>query len=147
MMSELEAVAAEDFATLHNDSDFPFRLIPRRLNNFMNSSGRSIKKLSRGKGYNPAFMNPQDMLRLGIAVDSEVKIATRYDSIYAIVEPDTKLRPGVIAMSHAFGGLADEDHRFRELGSNTSRLVRTDVDYDEITGMPRQGNIPVRVEA
>ena len=33
----------------------------------------------------------------------------------------------------------------RDRGSNVGRLVPTDVNYDPITGLPRQGNIPVRV--
>jgi hypothetical protein len=55
------------------------------------------------------------------------------------------LRRGVVAIAHAFGGLADEDDHYLELGANTGRLVRTDEDYDPITGMPRMGNIPVAI--
>ena len=72
-------------------------------------------------------------------------MATEHDSIPAIVEGDATLLPGVVAMAHAFGGLVDEDHRYDELGSNTGRLIRTEVDYDPITGMPRMGNIPVAI--
>ena len=62
-----------------------------------------------------------------------------------MLEADDTLRPDVVAMHHAFGGLPAEDGEFRDRGSNVGRLVPTDVDYDPITGMPRQGNIPVRV--
>jgi hypothetical protein len=61
------------------------------------------------------------------------------------VEGDDTLRPGVVAIAHAFGGLVEEDDRYEELGANTGRLVRTDEDYDPITGMPRMGNIPVAI--
>ncbi len=40
-----------------------------------------------------------------------------------------------------------EDDEFRDHGSNVGRLVPTDVEYDPITGLPRQGNIPVKIAA
>jgi hypothetical protein len=49
-------------------------------------------------------------------------------------------------MAHGFGGLPGDDHRFREVGSNTGRLLNTEVDFDRFTGMPRMGNVPVAVE-
>jgi hypothetical protein len=57
------------------------------------------------------------------------------------------VRPDVIAMHHAFGGLPSEDGEVLHRGSNVGRLVPTDTDYEPITGLPRQGNIPVRVTA
>jgi hypothetical protein len=62
-----------------------------------------------------------------------------------VVEADDTLRRDVTSMHHAFGGLPAEDNEFRDRGSNVARLVATDIDYDPITGMPRQSNIPVSV--
>lgn len=145
MMDQLEEVYAQDYQAMHNTPDFPFRYIPRRHNNFMNSAGRSIKKLNGDKPWNPVWIHPEDMQALDISDGDLVRIATEHDSIPAMVESDDSLRRGVIAMAHAFGGLIDEDHRYKELGSNTGRLIRTDIDYDPITGMPRMGNIPVSI--
>jgi anaerobic selenocysteine-containing dehydrogenase len=145
MMEQLEEVYAQDYQAMHNTPDFPFRYIPRRHNNFMNSAGRSIKKLTGDKPWNPVWIHPEDMQALDISEGDLVRIATEHDSIPAIVEADDSLRRGVVAMAHAFGGLIDEDHRYKELGSNTGRLIRTDIDYDPITGMPRMGNIPVSI--
>jgi hypothetical protein len=50
-------------------------------------------------------------------------------------------------MSHAFGGLPGEDDRYRELGSNTNRLVAADQDYDPISGIPRMSALPISVSA
>jgi anaerobic selenocysteine-containing dehydrogenase len=63
MMAELGAVFAFDFAAEHGADDYPFRLISRRSNNFLNSSGRNLPgtRLTRGKRYNPLFMHPEDM--------------------------------------------------------------------------------------
>lgn len=147
MLEQLAEVFAQDYAAQHNTPDFPFRYIPRRHNNFMNSSGRSIAKLNGGKPWNPVWMHPQDMLSVGIAEGDMVNIRAAHDGIVAMVEPDDTLRPGVVAIAHAFGGLVEEEDRYAELGANTGRLVRSDVDYDPITGMPRMGNIPVAITA
>ncbi|MEH6593838.1 MAG: molybdopterin dinucleotide binding domain-containing protein, partial [Halioglobus sp.] len=123
------------------------RYIPRRHNNFMNSSGRSIAKLAGKHSYNPIWIHPGDMVNIGVASGDSVRIATAHDAILAVVEADDTLRQGVVAIAHAFGGLIEEDHRYKELGSNTGRLARTDEDYDPISGMPRMGNIPVAITA
>lgn len=70
-----------------------------------------------------------------------------HDYIPAIAEADDSLRHDVIAMHHAFGGLPSEDDEVRERGSNVGRLVPTAIEYDPISGLPRQSNIPVNVTA
>jgi anaerobic selenocysteine-containing dehydrogenase len=147
MMAQLREVRAQDYRAQQDTPDYPFRYIPRRHNNFMNSSGRSIAKLNGNKPWNPVWMHPDDMRAVGISEGDRVRIATPHDGITAIVEGDDTLRPGVVAIAHAFGGLVEEDDRYDELGANTGRLVRTDEDYDPITGMPRMGNIPVAISA
>jgi len=74
-----------------------------------------------------------------------VEIRSPHDIIRGIVEPDKTLRRGVVTMSQCFGGQPDEDHRYREIGSNTNRLIATDDDFDPITGIPRMGAIPVAI--
>ena len=145
MLRQLAEVFMQDYRALQNTPDYPFRYIPRRHNNFMNSSGRSITKLNGGRPWNPVWMHPDDMSAVGVAEGSMVRIATSRDSITAMAETDATLRPGVVAIAHAFGGLADEEDNYLELGANTGRLVRTDADSDPITGMPRMGNIPVAI--
>ncbi|RAV11310.1 molybdopterin dinucleotide-binding protein [Mycolicibacterium sp. GF69] len=145
MLDELAEVLAEDFRAARADSAFPLRLIPRRHNNFMNSSGTNLPKLNLGKPYNPAYMHPDTITGLGLESGAAVMISSPHDSIPGVLEADDTLRTDVIAMHHAFGGLLAEDSEFRERGSNVGRLIATDVDYDRITGLPRQGNIPVNV--
>ena len=146
MMQELRAWAAATPSTPHAGAEFPFRLIPRRSNNFMNSTGRNISRLHGSRTWNPAFMHPEDIDRLGIERGAVVRLRSHWDQINAMVEPDATLRPGVIAMTHGFGGLPGQEARFRELGSNTGRLLNTEVDFDPYTGMPRMGNVPVAVD-
>jgi anaerobic selenocysteine-containing dehydrogenase len=111
----------------------------------MNSSGTALPALNRGKAYNPAYMHPDAIAELGLVSGELVTVTSPHDGIPSVVEADDSLRRDVIAMHHAFGGLPAEDDQVRYRGSNVGRLVPTDVDYDPITGMPRQGNIPVRI--
>jgi anaerobic selenocysteine-containing dehydrogenase len=147
LLAELADVLAEDFRASRLDSRYPFRLIPRRHGNFMNSSGTNLAALHRGKPYNPAYMHPDALAGLGLESGAAAVITSPHDSMPCVVEADDTLRRDVIAMHHAFGGFPDDDEAFRENGSNVGRLVPTDVDYDAITGMPRQGNIPVYVSS
>ena len=145
MMDELARVSSFDFLTERENGDYPFRLIPRRSNNFINSSGLGVARLHRGTRYNAAFMHPQDLADLNLTTGDRVTIRSPHDFIPSIVEADDTVRRKVIAMHHCFGGLVDEDHKFIDQGSNVGRLVANDLQYDSITGIPRMGNIPVSV--
>jgi anaerobic selenocysteine-containing dehydrogenase len=147
MMAELEQVHGFDFAAEHGDGDYPFRLISRRSNNFLNSVGRSLpgQKLSRGKPYNPLFVHPDDLTELGLKPGETVTITSRHDRIPSIVEADETVRRKVVAMYHCFGGLVEEDGKFADLGSNVGRLTPSDVEYDPISGIPRMSNIAVSI--
>lgn len=149
MMAEISEVLAFDFAAERAGPEFPFRLISRRSNNFINSVGRSLpgSKLTRGKPYNPLFMHPEDLTDLGLQTGDAVTIASRHDAIPAIVEADKTMRRKVVAMYHCFGGLVEEDDAFRLQGSNVGRLTPTDSEYDPISGIPRMSNIAVSVRA
>jgi anaerobic selenocysteine-containing dehydrogenase len=144
MVRALGAVAAESADA--GRPDLPFRLVPRRSNQFVNSSGRSLAKLTRGKPWNPAFVHPDDLAALGLADGDLVRIRSRHDAIAAVVEADASLRRGLVSMTHAFGGRpgSDDDPRLR--GSNAGRLLRADDDYDPVSGIPRMGALPVAVE-
>lgn len=135
MLEELADYAAEDFRTAGVDSDYPFRLVPRRHNNFMNSSGTNLATLNRGKRYNPTYMHPEAIAALGLTSGDLVTVSSPHDSITSVVEADDSLRRDVVATHHAFG----------DMHSTVGRLISTDTDYDAITGLPRQGNIPVAV--
>jgi anaerobic selenocysteine-containing dehydrogenase len=145
VMDELAQIRAENFAARQANARFPFRLVSRRANNFLNSIGRNSRLLTRGKAFNPLYVHPADLADLGVANGDSVTIRSAHDSIPAVVEADETLRRGVVAMSQAFGGQPDEDHRYRELGSNTNRLIANDRDYDPVTGIPLMGAIPVAI--
>jgi anaerobic selenocysteine-containing dehydrogenase len=123
----------------------PFLFVPRRENRVINTTGRSLPGLMRGRHYNPAFMHPDDLDRLGVAAGSLVEIRSEHDAITGVAEADVDLRPGIVSMSHNFGGNPGDDEDPRIDGANTNRLLRCDVEYDRYTGQPRMGALPVAV--
>ena len=148
LLAELETISAEDYVTARQQTaDRPFLLVPRRENRVINSTGRNIPGLMRGRTYNPAFMHSADLAELDLTPGDTVEIRSAYDVVVGIVEADDDLRRGVLSMSHGFGGNPGEAEDPRVDGANTNRLLRTDVDYDPITGMPRMGALPVSVSA
>jgi anaerobic selenocysteine-containing dehydrogenase len=144
MLAELGEIRDRAHTT-EVDDDRPFLFVPRRENRVINTTGRTLPGLMRGRHYNPAFMHPNDLARLGIAAGDEVEIRSEYDAITSIAAADADLRPGIVSMSHNFGGNPGDDEDPRIDGANTNRLLRTDVEYDRYTGQPRMGALPVAV--
>jgi anaerobic selenocysteine-containing dehydrogenase len=145
LLSGLAEILADEYPAEQDDVEFPMRLIPRRHPNFMNSSGITLSALNRGKPYNPAYVHPDTLASLGLESGTAATVASRHDRIPCVVEADESMRRDVISMHHAFGGFPASDRDYRDHGSNVGRLVPTDAEYDPITGMPRQANIPVRI--
>jgi anaerobic selenocysteine-containing dehydrogenase len=128
-----------------DESDgFPFRLITRRTQHTYNSSS-NFPETNRGRGYNPAFMHPDDLTVLGLSSGDAVTVTSRRASVTAVVEPDDTLRPGLVSMTHGFGDAPDRDSEFRQIGAPTGRLLDNEDLADPYVGMPRIGNIPVAV--
>jgi anaerobic selenocysteine-containing dehydrogenase len=146
MLEELEDIR-ERATTVDADDERPFLFVPRRENRVVNTTGRTLPGLMRGRRHNPAFMHPDDLDRLGIAAGDVVEIRSEYDVITGIAEADADLRPGVVSMSHNFGGLPGDEEDPRVDGANTNRLLRTDIEYDRYTGQPRMGALPVAVRS
>jgi anaerobic selenocysteine-containing dehydrogenase len=145
MLAELAEIR-DRCDTAPSANDRPSLLfVPRRENRVINSTGRTLPGLMRGRSYNPAFMHPDDLARLGISPGDLVQIRSQHDAITSIAEADANLRPGVVSISHNFGGNPGEDEDPRLDGANTNRLVRNDVEYDRYTGIPRMGALPVTV--
>jgi anaerobic selenocysteine-containing dehydrogenase len=129
-------------APVELDGARPFRLIVRRSKETINSLGRRVPGLPR-RPYNPCFAHPDDLTRLGLASGDLVELESAHGRVSAIVEPDGTLRPGVLSMTHAFGGLPGDDDDPRRYGTNPTRLLSIDVDVQAINRMPRMSAVPV----
>jgi anaerobic selenocysteine-containing dehydrogenase len=141
MLAELGEVAREDFEPAERAG---FRLISRRMPHVFNSHGRSLDKLMRARAYNPAFMNPADLERLGLAPGDLVEIRSRHGSIVGVVERDPDVRPGVVSMAHGFGAPPGIDADPRAVGASTGRLASLD-EADRWSAIPRMSAIPIEI--
>lgn len=147
MLNELAELRAQPITEpKKRNPEYPFLLIPRRIQNstnVVNSTDRSVLK----KSYNPAYMNPDDLARLGLSTGDKVEIRSRHGAIIGFVEAEADLRSGVLSMTHGFGKNPGDDYDPKRDGANVNRLTSWTDDYDPYHGMPRMGAIPVAVTA
>jgi len=127
------------------NEEFPLRLVGLRLQHVINSSMHD-PSTNRGRGYNAAYLHPDDLARFNLSSGDVVRISSPRSSIIGIVEADTSLRRGLLAMAHGFGDAPETDERYREIGSPTGRLLDNWDVADRFVGMPRMSNIPVAIE-
>jgi anaerobic selenocysteine-containing dehydrogenase len=146
---EQEIAAAHDDLAAAPNSEFPLLLISRRMKNTYNSTGPELSLLQRKGTTNPAFMHPQELSSLDIADGEIVEVHSRHGAIPAVAVASDDIRPGVISMSHCWGGspapAAMSDQKVREIGSNTNRLIDNREHAERYSGMARQSSIPVAV--
>lgn len=136
--------AAESVAV---GNDFPLRLIARRIREVSNTSCRDFKSARERAPFNPLCVHPQDLARFGLGDGSECWVVSDNGRIPAIARADATLKPGVVSMTHGYGGLAGEEVDYRERGASTSLLISLDRDCEPLQAMPRMSGVPVRVEA
>src|SRR3546814_18855987 len=89
-----------------------------------------------------AYLNPDEMAERGLVNGDWIEIASDNGTIDAMVEADETIRPGVVPMSHGFGGLP-EDGDYLTNGESANLLISTERDRKAIKGMPRISGIPV----
>jgi anaerobic selenocysteine-containing dehydrogenase len=142
MVKQLTALARPRL----DDPQRPYRLISRRMREVCNSSGQNITELVRGRSYNPAFMHPDDLQRLGVAPGDLIEIASAQSAVLAMAEADDRLKRGTVSCAHAWGDAPNFDD-VRDTGTNTNRLVAGHVQTDQWSGIPLMSAIPVAVRA
>lgn len=143
MLQELADIAAGDPAGA--DGAFPYRVISRRMHDVLNSCWHEDPILERRQATNPAYMNPDDMARDGLADGDVIELASARAAIRVTVQGEAGVRPGCISMTHAWGANPGHDDPAR--GANTGRLTDVERDFDPYSGIPRMSGIPVRVRA
>jgi anaerobic selenocysteine-containing dehydrogenase len=147
LMAELTAMLAAPPHTFGGQdvSDFPFRLVSRRLKHVLNSTGTELPGLARKGTTNPAYMNPEDLADLGLETGDIVEIRSPRSALHGVVEAADDVKRGVISMAHSWGGSSLTDEKVRDIGAPTSRLVSVDAAHDPVTGMVVSSAIPVAV--
>lgn len=129
-------------------AEFPFRLVSRRMRHVVNSLGPELDGLARLGTTNPAYLHPDDLLTLGVLDGDLVRIESPHGWVVAVAASAEDVKPGVVSMSHAWGGGSASGEgaaAVRRHGVPMNRLVSTSAGFDPITGMAVQSAIPVRV--
>ena len=139
MIADLKADAASGAKPARG-----FSLLCRRMMHVYNSSFVGALPPS-ARPYNPVFLHPGDMSELGIEEGESVDVISDRGAIAGIAHADEALRPGSVSMSFGFGALPEQDGDYRELGSNTTRLISNDEIWDRYSGQPLMSNVPVDV--
>ena len=147
LMGELVDLLTHDHPMLGDQdvSEYPFRLVSRRLKHVLNSLGTELPGLARKGTTNPAYMHPDDVTALGLEAGDVVEIRSPRAMIRGVVQPADDVKRGVISMAHSWGSRSLTDEKVRDIGSPTSRLVSVDAGYDPVTGMVVCSAIPVAV--
>ncbi|WP_371433390.1 molybdopterin-dependent oxidoreductase [Novosphingobium sp.] len=145
MIAELAQVFEKRGDTANPSPEYPLLLIPRRANEMMNSIGRTNPKLAARRTHNPAYLNPSDLARFGLASGDIVRIRSEHGEISGVAEAEPRLRAGTLSMSHCFGTNPDEPDDPLGQGGCTSRLMDANAAYDPVFGQPRMGAIPVSI--
>lgn len=121
-------------------------LISRRMKNTYNSTGPELAFLGAKGTTNPAYIHSSDLAKLGMENGELITVRSSHGSIPAIAKASDDIKPGVVSMSHCWGGsplASDTDDKVREIGSNTNRLVNNREHAERYSGMTRQSTIPV----
>lgn len=146
MMDELSRRFDQSTADLwYQPEGYPLRLVTRRMMHVHNSA-YNVDAVHGRDAFNPLFMHSSDLEQYQLADGDLVHIHSPYASIKAIVRADDSLRPGVVAMSHNFGGISSDADKVRTEGSSVNQLIDGGAVFDPYTGMPKMSAIPVRLE-
>lgn len=128
---------------------YPLLLVSRRMKNTYNSTGPELSLLKEKGTTNPAFMHSEQLALLDISDGDIVEVFSAHGAIPAVASASDDVRPGVVSMSHCWGGSpeagAGADAKVREIGSNTNRLINNRANTERYSGMPRQSTIPVAI--
>ena len=139
--AELDEFLASDLAQPHRgNAAHPYLLITRRMNRVMNSTGNKLAGTLRHDPVNPAYLHPDELERMRLLPGDMVEVASEHGRIETVVAADTTLRPGVVSISHCWGGLPGEGP-----GGNVNQLIPADRHLAPINAMPRMSAVPVNV--
>jgi len=131
---------------LLNQPEYKFRLIARRMREVSNTSCRDFPTARSKTPYNPLCIHPDDLIVLGMRNGDRAEIVSDNGCIPAILKVDATLKPGVVSMTHGFGGMPGEEVDYLKQGASVSPLISLYRDCEPLQAMPRMSGIPVRIE-
>jgi anaerobic selenocysteine-containing dehydrogenase len=124
---------------------FTHLIASRRMRDLFNSNGYYLRPTRQRNPLNPAGINPADMASLDLAEGDEIEIVSENGRIRAVAKADATLRPGVITISHGWGGLPGDAGDPRRIGSCVNPLISDSRDVEAVNAMPRMSAVPVNI--
>jgi len=121
---------------------FTHLLSSRRIRDAFNSYGTTLEPVRKRNPCGAAYLHPADLQALGVAPNELVELESDHGRIRAVAAADPGMRPGVVALSHSWGGLPEDDF---EGYANPNLLIACDRDVETVDAMPRMSAIPVNV--
>jgi anaerobic selenocysteine-containing dehydrogenase len=149
LLAELAEVHAEPLTGAGGyeaDEDFGFRMITYRMKEVYCTQGQNLPSLKKKRPYNPAYLNPVAMTRLGLTDGDRVTVDSGFGQVEAIAEASKDVADGVVALAFGWGDPGDP-RDVSEKGSNVQRLIPDDVRFDPVTGLAQQSAVPVNVRS
>lgn len=143
-LAEVCSQTVEHGAYISNGQTFSHRLASRRVRDVQNTCHRNVPAIRQRMPYNYAYLHPSELSAMGISEGDRIEISSDQGNIPAEVKADQALKPGVVSITHGWGGLPDETQYDRD-GSNTGLLISTDRNLETINAMPRMSAIPVNI--
>ena len=128
-------------------NEFAYLMISRRTRDLFNSNGFHLPAVRKRNAYNPACLAPIEMARLALNDGDLVEISSANGTVRAIVRGDDSLRPGVVSLTHGWGGAPGDESDPREVGTNINPLISDNRDVEAVNAMPRMTAIPVNIYA
>ncbi|WP_084625475.1 molybdopterin-containing oxidoreductase family protein [Sphingobium sp. C100] len=136
-----------DLAAEPEEVGYGYRLICRRILHALNGAFVETREVRRRFPVNYAHMNPDDMAAAGIGDGDLVEIASPYGVIRTLARAESRLRPGVVSMTHMFGRLVGSGDPVADGGANVGELTSLTQDLQPINYMPRFSAVPINVTA
>jgi anaerobic selenocysteine-containing dehydrogenase len=116
-----------------------------------NSWYHNVESLKRpGRLENPLHMHPDDAAARGLAEGADVRCRSPWGEVQARVLLDPKLAPGVVAMTHGWGGRRTPGMRIasEHPGVNANALLPSGPgSYEPLSNQAFMTGIPVEVAA
>ena len=127
---------------------YSYRLIVRRVIETMNSTYIDASMTKKRSPNNFLYMNRDDMTREGFSEGQMLEVWSSAGRLSAIIKADKGQQPGVVSMTHLWGGfngsIAYSEEEFVGMGgAHSARLVSSDL--TDLNFMPQLTNIPVNL--
>ena len=90
-------------------------------------------------------MHPEDMAREQLEHGDIVAIESPYGRVDAAVCAEKTLRPGLLAMTHAWGKNPGQQADVKSDGANIGRLISVEEHYARYSGIPLMSGVPINV--